>query len=128
MHLPVGQKKGNFVYKQEILSSHKPKQLSLYLELKKKCQEGGGLVVYLLGISDLGEIVGLTSDGFNRSWDNLQKIIKMLKGSVLQKTINQLANGKFWATVFILNYNLQDRFPGLKETTYNFKMVSENPL
>ncbi len=128
MHLPPQHKKGNIVYKLKIIPENKVGYIRLYLELRDRCREGHGMAIYLLGVSDKGEIVGLSSEDFHKSFSNLTKLVNLNKGTLLQKTINQLGDSKFWATVFILNYDLQKRDFRSREVTYSFNVPYETAL
>jgi len=119
MHLPPEIESGNIEYKLKIIPENKARLVRLSTQLRWRCNEGRGMSIYFIGITDLGEIVGIQASEFNVSLENLVKMVNLNKSMILQKTINQLQNGKFWATVFILSRNLNEN--NLQTITYTFQ-------
>lgn len=126
MHLPPEIESGNIEYKLKIIPENKHRLIRLTTQLRWRCNEGRGLAVYFIGITDLGEIVGIQSSEFKASMENLVKMTNLNKAMILQKTVNQLENGKFWASVFIISRNINDTYR--QTITYTFENKIEDPL
>ena len=118
MNLPSKIDSGNIEYKLKITSNNKLYLIKLSTQLKIRCNNGRGMAIYLIGISDQGEILGINSNEFKVTINNVQKLVNINKGMILQKTVNQLDGGKFWATIFILDYDINKE--NLTTTTYTF--------
>ncbi len=118
MLLPPLSEHGNIEYKLHIKSKNKLGLIKLAALLKLRCLKGRGMAVYLIGVNDQGKIVGISSKDLKKTIDNISKIVSINKGMILQKTITQLGDSKLWATIFILDYDINKN--AINTTTYNF--------
>ena len=108
MQLPKEIESGNIEYKLKIIPINKIRLIKLSTQLKWRCTEGRGLVIYFLGTEDNGNIVGITADELDQSIKHLQDIVNINQYIIIQKNINQIALDKFWASIFIIDTDFND--------------------
>ena len=125
MHLPPKIDSGNIEYKLKMTTSNKLYLIKQSTHLKIRCNNGRGMAIYLIGINDSGEILGINSKEFKLTLDNLQKIVDINQGMILQKTVNQLEGGKFWATIFILDHDINKDLVTTTTYTFNNNLMTE---
>ena len=106
MHLPPEIESGNIEYKLKIIPDNKHRLIRLATQLRWRCNEGRGMATYFIGISDIGEIVGIKATEYNSSIANLKKMVDLNKSMILQTTVNQLDNGNVWASIFIISRDI----------------------
>ena len=89
-HLPPEQECGNTEYKLKISSNtleNKPKRFEqLKTQMNYRLNEGIGYCLYILGASDQGKIIGLTSGELEDSESNLYKLIKSNSATLINKS------------------------------------------
>ena len=100
--LPEEIEEGNIEYKLKIIPDNNSRLMSLSSQLRWRCNEGRGMAIYLLGISDKGRVLGITTDGLDKSIHNLGIMIRENNYRILQQTISKIAN-KVWASIIIIN-------------------------
>ena len=110
MQLPKEIESGNIEYKLKIIPNNKIRLIKLSTQLKWRCTEGRGVVIYFLGTQDSGSITGITADELNISIKYLQEIVDINKYTILQKNINQIAGDKFWSSIIIIDPNFNDKY------------------
>lgn len=101
MKLPPEVECGNIEYKLKINPEQDYRLIQLSTQLRWRCREGNGLAIYFLGVSDSGNIVGLANSELESSLLNLQKIVDLNGYQIIQKNVNPLVSGTFWASVII---------------------------
>ena len=100
--LPEEIEEGNIEYKLKIIPDNNSRLMSLSSQLRWRCNEGRGMAIYLLGISDKGRVLGITPDELDKSIHNLGIMIRENNYRILQQTISKIAN-KVWASIIIIN-------------------------
>jgi len=100
--LPEEIEEGNIEYKLKIIPDNNSRLMSLSSQLRWRCNEGRGMAIYLLGISDKGRVLGITTDELDKSIHNLGIMIRENNYRILQQTISKIAN-KVWASIIIIN-------------------------
>ena len=63
---------GNIEYKLKILCKDKKRKEELISQMAYRLNEGGGECIYILGISDHGEPLGISKEDYNLSIDNIE--------------------------------------------------------
>ena len=78
----------------------KDRKLSLASQMKYRMLSGDGKAVYVIGVTDSGEIKGLNKEKLEESFDVLQEIAKEAGLSIAKKKIIE-KNGNFVGIAFI---------------------------
>ena len=103
MKLPPEVEQGNIEYKLKINPEKNFRLVKLSTQLKWRCVEGNGMAIYFIGVSDSGNIVGLVSEELNTSLDYLKQMVQLNGAEIVQKNINQIKSGTFWASIVIVS-------------------------
>jgi len=75
-------------------------------QLKYRIIEGNGEAIYYIGVSDSGQIIGITNDQFQESIDLLKKLANKLDCSVLELYSKTISKNKIFGQFIIReNYN-----------------------
>lgn len=79
--LPPEDDKGNIEYKLKLIDKNTDKLISLSCQMRYRMNEGENnnkhKVIYYLGVRDNGEIVGLTDEEYEETYNNLSMVINM---------------------------------------------------
>ncbi|MGB9728606.1 MAG: GTP-binding protein [Thermoprotei archaeon] len=70
---PPEDESGNIEYKLTLSESYEDKLEKLSTQIKYRVNEGGGEALFVLGVSDDGEVVGLSEEEYRRSFELLKK-------------------------------------------------------
>ena len=103
MKLPNEIEEGNIEYKLKIIPEKLNRLVSLSSQLIWRCNEGRGMAIYFLGITDNGEMIGITKKELDISIRNLSKIVSENSYQILKKEIYRLNTDKLWANIIIIN-------------------------
>ena len=101
--LPEEIEEGNIEYKLKIIPDKASRLMSLSSQLRWRCNEGRGMTIYFLGISDKGVLIGLTRKELENSLTNLDIMIKENNYKILQKNITEISPNILWASIIIIN-------------------------
>ncbi|KAG8899470.1 hypothetical protein FRB99_006697 [Tulasnella sp. 403] len=74
---------GNVEYKLKLVAPTPPRFTRLVTQLKYRLLEGGGQALYEIGVSDSGELVGLTREDLDSSLDTLDRMAGELGATVI---------------------------------------------
>jgi len=74
---------GNIEYKKELLINTDHKINKLGTQMLYRLYQGFGYVIYYLGVTDDGEIVGLFEKDLSKSFELLQKVSKKIDAELI---------------------------------------------
>jgi elongation factor 1-alpha len=90
---PPEYESGNVEYKLTLSESYEDKLEKLSTQIKYRVNEGGGEALFVLGVSDDGEVVGLTEEEYKRSFELLKKAAEKVNVQVGELRIEKGGNG-----------------------------------
>ena len=86
---------GNIEYKLSICNKKERRLNELTTQMAFRLSEGNGECMYVIGISDSGEFLGINEDDFQETLENLKHMSKInnVEYKILSK--KEIDNGKF---------------------------------
>ncbi|MEM0164597.1 MAG: GTPBP1 family GTP-binding protein [Saccharolobus sp.] len=104
MKLPRENDEGKVEYKL-ILSGIAPERLQeLATQMKYRLEEGNGEAFYVIGVSDQGEVIGLTKEELVESINTLDKIANLINAKIVYKRESEVKKGKYVAELLVRRY------------------------
>ena len=85
---------GNIEYKLHILNKTNERIEELSTQMSYRLEEGNGQCIYILGISDCGEHIGITEGQYLASIENLKKICQTNNSVIIDTTSKTLQENK----------------------------------
>jgi elongation factor 1-alpha len=109
--LPPEVESGNIEYKLKIVPDDDFRLDQLASQMKWRIDEGGGIAIYYLGISDNGEISGINKSDYSQSMKNISKITKKINANITKMEhkihTDPNTNNKYWHIITV-EYELED--------------------
>ncbi len=62
---------GNIEYKLKLIGKSDDRIAELSTQMRMRVDEGGGESIYIIGVTDDGELIGVNDDEFTESFNNL---------------------------------------------------------
>ena len=81
---------GNIEYKSQLLKLTPVRIQELMTQLAYRISEGNGEALYEIGVSDDGQLLGLSDEDLNESLENLKKITKNIKASIVFTSVKKI--------------------------------------
>lgn len=104
--LPPEIESGNKEYKLKIVPDNEYRLEQLASQMKWRIDEGNGIAYYYLGVSDNGEISGISKIDHSTSMKNLSTITKKIDANITKiKSFKE--NDKYWHIITV-EYKLED--------------------
>ncbi len=66
------EKYGNIEYKTKLVDISADKVEAVATQMRYRCDEGGGEAIYVIGVGDKGDKIGLTEEEFEETYSNLK--------------------------------------------------------
>jgi len=114
LNYPVESEEGHVEYKLKLLSLSEERLEHLATQMNYRLNEKGGEAVYVIGVSDKGEPVGLSDEELEISLKNLQRIAERIGAKC---TVLREANGKLGKVVEVLVRRYKQDLPILVTIT-----------
>jgi GTPase len=76
--LPKENDNGDTEYKLKLINITKDKKFKLETQMQYRISQGNGISYYIIGVNDLGKLIGITSNEFIETWQNLYDSSKNL--------------------------------------------------
>ncbi|WP_338603482.1 GTPBP1 family GTP-binding protein [Sulfolobus tengchongensis] len=104
MKLPRENDEGKVEYKL-ILSGVTPERLQeLASQMKYRLEEGNGEAFYIIGVSDEGELIGLTKEELEESIVTLNKIASLINAKIVYKREAEVKKNRYVAELLVRRY------------------------
>ena len=81
---------GNIEYKSKLVKLTPTRIQELMTQLAYRISEGNGEALYEIGVADDGQLLGLSDEELNISLENLKKITKNLKASIVFTSVKKI--------------------------------------
>ena len=104
---------GNIEYKLHILNKTSERIEELSTQMSYRLEEGNGQCIYILGISDCGENIGITEQQYQSSLENLKKICTNNNSVIIDTTSKELQDTKKIYEVLIRE-NITNKYIDIK--------------
>jgi len=101
MKYPKESDTGKIEYKLLISSKDENRLQSLATQMKYRLEEGGGEAFYIIGVSDNGEVLGLSKEQLDESVNILEKIANAVNAKVVHKRFVEIKKGKYIAELLV---------------------------
>jgi len=101
MKLPRENDIGKIEYKLILSDVSEERLQELATQMKYRIEEGGGEAIYVIGVSDDGDVIGLNKEDLERTIDVLEKIAKMINSKIVHKRIVEIRKDKYVAELLI---------------------------
>jgi GTPase len=85
---------GNIEYKSKLIGKGEPRIDCLASQMRYRCDEGSGEAIYVIGVSDNGDFVGVDDDEFTESFNNLSLAADMNSYSMSMLSSKNLPSKK----------------------------------
>ncbi|MCD6408975.1 MAG: elongation factor 1-alpha [Candidatus Verstraetearchaeota archaeon] len=108
MSLPREREEGPVEYKLKLTASSRERMEELASQLRYRLAEKGGEAIYLLGVTDEGELAGLSEDELKISLENLRKIAEIAGAKI---SVVREAEGKKGKILEVLVRRSKGDFP-----------------
>jgi elongation factor 1-alpha len=109
MKYPKENEIGKIEYKLLINSKDENRLQSLATQMKYRLEEGGGEAFYVIGVSDDGDVLGLSKEDLESSIEILDKIASAVNAKVVHKRIVEVKKGRYIGEVLIRLF--KDKIP-----------------
>jgi GTPase len=104
---------GNIEYKTKLLDSSEERIQRLASQMRYRTEEGFGESIYVIGVSDSGDLIGLDEDEFNKSFNNLLLAAKKNNYTISIVTQKKLNNNKKVYELLVRENN-EDKYIDIK--------------
>ena len=101
MKYPKESEDGKVEYKLVLSNIDEDRLQELASQMKYRLEEGGGEAFYIIGVSDNGEVLGLSEDELNKSLEILSKIASIINAKIVHVRKVQVKKGKYIAEALI---------------------------
>ncbi|BAB65553.1 MULTISPECIES: GTPBP1 family GTP-binding protein [Sulfurisphaera] len=101
MNYPRESEDGKIEYKLILTSKDESRLQELASQMKYRLEEGGGEAFYIIGVSDNGEVLGLTENELNKSLEILSKISSIINAKIVHVRKVEAKKGKYIAEVLV---------------------------
>ncbi|QKR00521.1 elongation factor 1-alpha [Metallosphaera tengchongensis] len=109
MKFPRENDLGKIEYKLILSDLREERLQELATQMKFRLEEGGGEAIYIIGVSDDGDAIGLTLDDLESTMKTLEKIASMISAKISHKRIVKLKEDLYVGEVLIRLH--RDRIP-----------------
>jgi len=101
MNYPKESEDGKIEYKLILNNRDEDRLQELASQMKYRLEEGGGEAFYIIGVSDNGEVLGLSESELDKSLEILSKIASIINAKIVHIRKVQVKKGKFIAEVLV---------------------------
>ncbi|AWR96620.1 elongation factor 1-alpha [Acidianus sulfidivorans JP7] len=101
MKLPRENDIGKIEYKLILSDVSEERLQELATQMKFRIEEGGGEAIYIVGVDDDGEVIGLSKEDLENTIAELEKIARIINAEIVHKRIVEIKKGKFVAELLI---------------------------
>ena len=101
MNYPKESEDGKIEYKLILNDIDESRLQELASQMKYRLEEGGGEAFYIIGVSDNGEVLGLSENELNKSLEILSKIASIINAKIVHVRKVQAKKGKYIAEVLV---------------------------
>ena len=101
MNIIPEKEEGNIEYKLHILNKTNERLEELSTQMSYRIEEGNGQCIYILGIKDNGEPVGITKEEYSQSLDTLKIICSKNNSIIIDIILKQINDDKILAEILI---------------------------
>lgn len=70
-------------------------------QMKFRIEEGGGEAIYIVGVSDDGDVIGLDQEELSNTISVLEKIAKMINAKIVHQRVVEVKNNRYVAELLI---------------------------
>ena len=104
-YLPKENDYGDTEYKLKLIDISSDKKFKLASQMKYRIDQGNGISYYIIGVNDLGTLVGISIKEFIETWHNLYDISKNLEYDFKLYSIKK--NNNLYLAKFKISKNLK---------------------
>ena len=104
---------GNIEYKLKISPKSEKRKNELITQLSYRLNEGGGECVYILGVGDNGEMIGINDKDYNESMNHLNDMISLNDSVILNNSKKQVEKEKYIYEILIRE-NIENKYIDIK--------------
>lgn len=101
MKLPRENEVGKIEYKLILSDVSEERLQELATQMKYRIEEGGGEAIYIIGVDNEGEVIGLNKEDLENSIFVLDRIAKIINANIVHKRIIEVKKSKFVAELLI---------------------------
>ncbi|MCY0850434.1 GTP-binding protein [Sulfuracidifex metallicus] len=92
---------GKIEYKLILSALDENRLESLATQMRFRLEEGNGEAFYVLGVSNDGDVIGMTKEEMQKSLDALEKIAELVNAKIVYKRIVEIGRGREVAEVLV---------------------------
>ena len=96
---------GNIEYKLKLLDINSNRKENLITQMRRRCIEGNGECIYILGVEDDGTMTGITQKEYDETLDNIKTIAITNDYSITLLSKKEITDNKFVYEVLIREKN-----------------------
>ena len=104
MKYPKENEIGKVEYKLMISDKDENRLQTLATQMKYRLEEGGGEAFYIIGVSDNGDVLGISKEEMDKSIEILEKIASAVNAKIVHKRIVEVKKDKYIAELLIRLY------------------------
>lgn len=104
---------GNIEYKLKISPKSDKRKNELITQLSYRLNEGSGECIYILGVGDNGEMIGITEEEYTESMNHLNDMISLNDSIILNQSKKTLENNKNIYEILIRE-NIENKYIDIK--------------
>ena len=94
LQYPPEEEFGNVEYKTKLVDKDDDRIIGLASQMRMRTDEGGGEAIYVIGVADNGDLVGVDNDEFTESFNNLSLAADKNKYSMKMLSSKNLSSNK----------------------------------
>jgi len=104
---------GNIEYKLKISPKSEKRKNELVTQLSYRLNEGGGECIYILGVGDKGEMIGINNEDYNESMNHLNDMISLNDSIILN---NSKKNTDKYKNIYeiLIRENIENKYIDIK--------------
>ena len=96
---------GNIEYKLSLCNKKETRLNELTTQMAFRLSEGNGECIYIIGISDSGEFLGINEENFKETLENLKRMSKINNVDYKILSKKEIENGKFISEIYFRTIN-----------------------
>jgi len=101
MKFPRENEIGKIEYKLILADLREDRLQQLASQMKYRIEEGGGEAIYVVGVSDEGDAIGLSKEDLQETLNSIERIASMINSKVAHKRIVEFKKGLYVAEVLV---------------------------
>lgn len=104
---------GNIEYKLKIINKNNKRLHELTTQMSYRLNEGSGECIYVLGVKDNGELIGINNEEYNESLKNITDFSKTNDSIIVNISKKEIENNKYIYEILIRE-NIENKYIDIK--------------